>query len=827
MTLLEGYASRASVDPGQRISFHVRALAPVTDYRIRIYRLGGAPGANQAASISQEEVVRETWADAPFTPSTPQDDRALAASGCSWPASYVVDPVPSAWRSGYYVAALTGYSAPDLATPVAGATADLAFVVTALPRGQRSRILLRFSDTTAQAYNSWGGHSLYTEDPPAPPQVSYDRPFFNPYATPGDPGFSGIATGAEVAFLRWAEANGFPLEYCVSSDLHDDPHYLDPYDLLLSVGHDEYWSKEMRDQVESFIANGGNVCFFSGNTCWWQVRFEPDTRTMVCYKDPAADQYPDASKRTVNWYIRNFGPGLPGLNRPENLMTGVGYLAGAGWWLGPTVAFGDPPTWPQSVIDIRRVGYDVRFPQHWVFAGTGLAEHDIFGLFSAGMSGSIIGYETDSARYAEVNGVPIATGLDGTPLNFVVLATADLSHWPPADPVPAEYSSQVPEDAAHMAPRRLWAKGGKSGAATMGIYRQNGLVFTAGTIGWANGLSLEGGWNPVDQITANLLREMSHRGAGSPRLTNGGFEQWSDGVPSGWTLEPTGTSDRISADATTTVSGRGSLKIDATAGQSWISQPFQCEGRDYYRASCWAKASAPGASLRLQSMNTWDDFAIAQHSGSGVWELLTAIGMKDDEGPLFLGRVKIQLDAGVTAFFDDVRVEVVSGTSPLLRVMNPGFEEWNAGQLVDWPTPESSGTIFGQLLPDRGRSGGRCLTIDSSDPAAGQTWIHQDLLCRGSRDYRVSCWARASQPGTASIALQIIDSEYGSPFHPWQDFADAYHSGSGQWELLSVVGRVDDEGPLFPARVRLWVQAGSKASFDDVRVESALLAPGP
>src|SRR4051795_8833185 len=78
---------------------------------------------------------------------------------------------------------------------------------------------------------------------------------------------------------------------CTDVDLHrDGAALLEPYRLMVSVGHDEYWSGPMRDAVEGFVAAGGNAAFFSGNTSLWQVRLEDATRegpakTMVGYKD--------------------------------------------------------------------------------------------------------------------------------------------------------------------------------------------------------------------------------------------------------------------------------------------------------------------------------------------------------------------------------------------------------------------------------------------------------------------------------------------------------------------------------------------------------------
>ena len=85
----------------------------------------------------------------------------------------------------------------------------------------------------------------------------------------------------EGPFLRWAESQGYAVDVATSTDLHADPLCLAQYKAMLSVGHDEYWSWEMRDAVEEFVNSGGNVAFFSGNNVCWQVRFDPDIAKMT------------------------------------------------------------------------------------------------------------------------------------------------------------------------------------------------------------------------------------------------------------------------------------------------------------------------------------------------------------------------------------------------------------------------------------------------------------------------------------------------------------------------------------------------------------------
>jgi hypothetical protein len=254
--------------------------------------------------------------------------------------------------------------------------------------------------------------------------------------------------------MTWLRANAVDADYCSNLDLHDGLDLLSRYRLLVVNGHDEYWSKEMRDTVETFTRRGGNVAFFASNTAWWQIRLEDDGRTMVCHRDAVADPLStvDPERVTVEW---SSAP----VNRPENTMTGVSFRRGAGCW-GPAMPM------------MRDESYTVRFADHWVFDGTGLSDGDPFGR-------GCLGYETDAAEVEERDGVPRVTGRDGTPPSFVVLATADLTHW-------SAY--------------------GQGGAATMGVFTSGaGTVFNTGTLNW--GATLD---DPVvDRMTRNVLHRLS------------------------------------------------------------------------------------------------------------------------------------------------------------------------------------------------------------------------------------------------------------------------------------------------------------------------------
>ncbi len=573
MAAIEGYASATSVIQGSSIDLHVNVELPHRALTLQFFRLGQ----------TEQLVKRDRITVSPV--STPENAYEV---GCGWPVAYTLT-VPQTWQSAVYRANLISDIDDTIST-------EILFAVKAIAPGSATSILFTLAVNTYQAYNGWGGKSLYdfnSTNRQKTDRISFDRPdrYEDFYLW-------------EYPLIQWMEANGFTAEYCTNVDLHADSDLLGRYQLLLSVGHDEYWSWEMRDQVESFIAQGGNVAFLGGNLCWWQVRFEDNNRTLVCYKKANSDPISqiDPSRTTVNW---KDSP----VNRPENQMTGVSFAQGAGWFnsdAGPRPA----------------VGYRVRLSQHWVFAGTNLTDDEVFGTEDA-----IIGYETDAAVVQAQNGILQATGHQGTPLNFITLATANLSNW---------------------------GKGGQAGMATMGLFRNNGTVFTAATVDWTRGLL---GRSPtVPQITRNLLRKLSQRRPLFPNLQNSDFEVWLDDThPQDWSVEGSGKAQR---DDQTQQSGAFSLKVDATAGQTWLTQgPFTCESDQLYRVSGWVLADRPGATLRLQSMETWKDWAIAEHPGNGQWVYVAAIAQPGTEAAQFPTRVKVEVKGGVIANFDEIRVE--------------------------------------------------------------------------------------------------------------------------------------------------------------------------
>jgi hypothetical protein len=426
----EGYADQLSYAPGDAVKLHVSSPGP---YSVEVARLG-----------AKRQVVWRSD-DRPAAPHAVPAD--ASARGCRWPAALSFR-VPHDWRTGYYAARLTAKASPSAAT-------ELFFVVRPREPGKDARILIQLSTNTYNAYTNWGGYSLYAYNGRHKVQgrrVSFDRPLHSQFAT------------WELPFVRWAEANGYALDYCVNSDLEFRPDLLRHYKLVLSVGHDEYWSSSMRDHLEAYIGNGGHVAFFSGNTCCWQVRSEDGGRALACWKQSFGDdpQYRTDDHKLLTTLWSHYLVG-----RPENSLTGVGFL-----WGGYRKSHG------QFMDDPAE--YTVHRPNHWLFAGTGLKAGDKFGG-----KDTIVGYECDGCELAWKDGLPTPTHTDGTPEDFEVLATCP-ARWHPDD---CEWYEK-------------WEKG-RTGNAVIGTYTRGGTVVTVGSTDWSHGL--RGNDAVVMRVTKNVL----------------------------------------------------------------------------------------------------------------------------------------------------------------------------------------------------------------------------------------------------------------------------------------------------------------------------------
>ena len=446
--MILGYAASASVWPGQRLVLHVSTDA--ARFRVGFYRWVG----------ELAHMFTSGWVGGECAP-----ERG-AGQDWEWPAYGFV--LPAGWPSGVYIAHLQepGAGAPRVAMQ----DAAVLFIVRGYGAG---KLLYKIPLATYNAYNFAGGGCYYANPPrsgmPPGARLSFRRP---------GGGIGGPTFGApdhydassprqtfahwDARFIGWLIDQGYAPEFCTDLDIHADPGLLRNYRLLLSVGHDEYWSVAMRDGVERFIGCGGNAAFFSANLCWWRIHLVDGASAMVCHQggpQGALDHWWPAS----------------GAARPEDALAGVSYRHGGGWWDGPR----------------QTAGFAVQDPDHWIFTGTGLRRGQYFG---ADTLPPLPGYECDGAPLAAFdreNGLAslaqAATRQCGTPAGFHLLAACPLdARW-----------QELPA-------REAQAAAGGIHAATMGMFTRKGSVFTAGTTDWAQVLG-SGQDSRVDRITSNVI----------------------------------------------------------------------------------------------------------------------------------------------------------------------------------------------------------------------------------------------------------------------------------------------------------------------------------
>lgn len=470
--MTSGYCTPYRVEPGDEVVLHAAGSKRTVD--VEVVRDGAAP-----ETVWRAADVRVP--DAPVPDDAPEH-------GCGWDGVVTIPTAPS-WRSGLYVVRL-------------GDEPLSAWFVVRADRRSPNRILLVLATNTWNAYNEFGGRNLYT----GAVQMSFERPLapgllakpdgagarvvtgdaYLTYTASNDlsmwHGMAGWA-GQERRFVAWAEREGAGFDVATNADVELVPGLLDGYDLVVSVGHDEYWSWNMRDAFDAFITHGGNVAFLSGNTCYWQVRL--DGSVMTCFKhrfeeDPLFGT--DQSHLTTTMWAD------PIVGRPEAALTGVSFTRGG---------------YARTFRSVQRGsgGYEVHRPDHWLLAGTRSRRGDVLGGAAV-----VVGYECDGCDLALRDGLPVATGAGGTPAGFEVVATAPATPFDrDTTPLPLAPGGEYELD---FHARRLLGDDSaenrerlRHGHAVLGTYTRGGTVVTTGCTEWAYGLDDE----KIAQITRNVL----------------------------------------------------------------------------------------------------------------------------------------------------------------------------------------------------------------------------------------------------------------------------------------------------------------------------------
>jgi hypothetical protein len=261
---IEGYASRASVRQGESLTLHV-STRPASPFRVEVYRLGwyGGAGGRKVADLGS-------------FPGRTQPDPPLGdwrVRECVWePCTNL--RIPRDWPSGVYLAKLTAERE--------GYQSYITWVVT---DRRRADFLFQCSTNTWQAYNRWPSQfSLYDDGnkewywgPEV--RISYDRPYgkyCQIFDAPLSQG-SGEFLLWEFPLAFWMEEQGYDITYITNVETHADPATLRRGKAFLSVGHDEYWSRDMYRHVQEAIRDGMHAAFLCGNSIYGITPFGPSS----------------------------------------------------------------------------------------------------------------------------------------------------------------------------------------------------------------------------------------------------------------------------------------------------------------------------------------------------------------------------------------------------------------------------------------------------------------------------------------------------------------------------------------------------------------------
>lgn len=332
---IEGYADRVSAVPGDTVTLYVATAAE--SWWAEVYRMGWYGGL-QGRLVWSSDPQPAAWQ------SPPVSDPGTRMVRARWAPRLTFD-VGDDWPSGAYLVKLSTSAGTASYVPITirrdDANANLLFVAAV---------------TTWQAYNPWGGRSLYEDfetgrERDRSKVVSFDRPYALAYQW----GSADFLTH-ELPLLSLIEEMGLDVAYATSIDLHAAS--LDPVateallhgrTAVLSPGHDEYYSRGMRRSLEQARTRGINLAFFGANAVYRHVRLEPDDeglqfRQMANYREASRDPLADGNPAlaTVQW--RN-----PPLVNPENSLVGVQYFAAG---VEEPMVIVDPDAWCFAGVDL-------------------------------------------------------------------------------------------------------------------------------------------------------------------------------------------------------------------------------------------------------------------------------------------------------------------------------------------------------------------------------------------------------------------------------------------------------------------------------------------
>ncbi|OAX82134.1 hypothetical protein ACJ72_03517 [Emergomyces africanus] len=504
------YCDKFSYDEGDTVSLKTHTTAD--KYDIEIIRDGHKP-----KSVFLKTGLPGRMCD------TPEDAYAV---GCGWPEALSIHLEAGKWEPAYYLVIIRIQEFHGRVYEREGF-----FIVKdkrrKTPTADAANFVLIHATSTLLAYNDWGGANHYRgradgyQDDEPTPLSSTQRPIARgmlripqnaPRETTGamavqhgdTPRFpsleyswyfrysrhyadAGWAT-YERPFVVWAEKNGYRVHHLTQSDLQAEPGCLAGYKVAVCVGHDEYWSWEQRDTIDSFVEQGGRLARFGGNYIW-QVRFDEAMHTQYCYKIPQEDPEFERNPTRVSTYWDWEKIGRPGAQTVG--LTGT---------MGCYTRYG-------MAVPRGSGGFQVYRPHHWALEGTQLRYGDNFGTNPV----NIAAFEVDGVDFYFKKGLPYPTGADGAPSNLEIIAMCpatmgerDISGGREPIGGPFREFSQLIEMSYQGMEIPEYLQDREYGSGMVASFtKEKGEVFCAGSCEWVSGLIHAETF--TEMITKNVL----------------------------------------------------------------------------------------------------------------------------------------------------------------------------------------------------------------------------------------------------------------------------------------------------------------------------------
>lgn len=396
--IIDGYPNKLSAFPGDSIELHLNYTEYSRNHNLKLYDLSEKVVASLTIKVSPQSVTNKQPYEAGF--------------GYRRTCKIAVPNVPSGvylWEN------------------------KIPFIV----KARNPKITIVYSSNTVNAYCAAGGKSLYgfnSTQTTSAQKVSFLRPLPLPKHS--------------EAFLRWiVKENIKDVGYVTDLDM-EEYNNIRKSKLIIIPGHSEYWTLRARQNFDRLVNEGKNALILSGNTMWWQVRYNKTKDQLICYRDKEADPIKSEKLKTVNWCE-------PSLGYPIYSSTGT---------------------------DFRNAGYGTNRDNGWdgykiiadspLLEGTQLKRNDVLKCLSD-----------------ELDGAPLTSYVDGIPaVDYQALAF---------------YKVEI-------VGYDLVQRAGKEGVATWIVFkpgRSSGIVINTASTDWCSSRGI--GNNPdVQKITANMITKL-------------------------------------------------------------------------------------------------------------------------------------------------------------------------------------------------------------------------------------------------------------------------------------------------------------------------------